>query len=186
MPHTIDCTRWSPSQTAMDADVELSAGLVALTGNEGSGKTTWLRRLAERHPDGSSSRAHQAFYLDLNLPDHGHSTPRVVWQQLRLQWPNWSVEWQDALSQAFKLEEHLDKTLNMLSRGSRRKVALVAILVSGTDIACLDQPYAALDWASIKVLREFLLDMADHPSRCWIVADYEADPALPWRQHIVL
>jgi hypothetical protein len=33
----------------------------------------------------------------------------------------------------------------------------------------------------VQALREFLADMADHPTRTWVVADYEADPALPWR-----
>jgi len=33
----------------------------------------------------------------------------------------------------------------------------------------------------MRVIREFLHDMADHPSRAWVVADYEADESLPWR-----
>jgi hypothetical protein len=36
------------------------------------------------------------------------------------------------------------------------------------------------------VLREFLLDMADHPSRTWVVVDYEANPELPWQRVISL
>jgi hypothetical protein len=50
----------------------------------------------------------------------------------------------------------------------------------------LDQPYAALDMASIRVLRTFLQDMANHTRRSWVVADYEADASLPWRQVIAL
>jgi len=33
----------------------------------------------------------------------------------------------------------------------------------------------------VRVMREFLEDMAEHPSRAWVVADYDADEALPWR-----
>jgi hypothetical protein len=68
----------------------------------------------------------------------------------------------------------------MLSTGSRRKIALVGLLASGATVTCLDQPFAALDERSSRVIREFLSDMADHTRRSWVVADYEADPRLPW------
>ncbi len=84
------------------------------------------------------------------------------------------------------LHPHLEKKLYMLSTGSRRKVALAGLLVSGATVTCLDQPYAALDLASIKVIREFLNDMADHANRSWVVADYVADPGLRWRQVVSL
>jgi hypothetical protein len=57
---------------------------------------------------------------------------------------------------------------------------------SGATVTCLDQPYAALDLASIKVIREFLSDMAEHATRSWVVADYVADPGLAWKQVISL
>lgn len=44
----------------------------------------------------------------------------------------------------------------MISTGSRRKVALVGLLASGSTITCLDKPYVAPDLASIQVLRELL------------------------------
>ena len=90
------------------------------------------------------------------------------------------------LAQALKLDAHLGKKLFMLSAGSRRKVALVGLLASGATVTGLDQPYAALDMASIQVLREFLDDMAAHATRSWVVADYEADARLPWKQIISL
>ena len=45
---------------------------------------------------------------------------------------------------------------------------------------------AALDASSICLVREFLADVADHTTRTWVVADYEADPHLPWRRHVAL
>jgi energy-coupling factor transporter ATP-binding protein EcfA2 len=74
----------------------------------------------------------------------------------------------------------------MLSTGSRRKVALAGLLACGATLTCLDQPYAALDQASIRVIRAFLQDMADHASHSWVVADYEADPQLSWQRVISL
>jgi energy-coupling factor transporter ATP-binding protein EcfA2 len=74
----------------------------------------------------------------------------------------------------------------MLSTGSRRKVALVGLLASGATVTCLDQPFAALDAPSVGVVRDFLAEAADHATRTWVVADYEADPHLSWRRYIVI
>ncbi len=157
----------------------LPAGLVAVCGDEGTGKTRLLRGLAE-------SLAPRALWIDLSLPGQDDRTPQQVWEVLRAQCPAWNSPLQHALAQALKLEPHLDKQLFMLSTGSRRKVALVALLASGAEVTCLDQPYAALDAASARVVREFLGDMAEHPSRTWVVADYVADAALAWQRVVTL
>ena len=154
-------------------------GLNAVCGDEGSGKTRLLRELAQ-------ALGNQALWLDLRLPKHDEHTPEEVWSGLQARCPLWSAQLQAALSDALQLQEHLGKRLFMLSAGSRRKVALVGLLASGATLTCLDQPYAALDLASVRVIREFLTDMADHASRAWVVADYEAEPELPWASRIAL
>jgi energy-coupling factor transporter ATP-binding protein EcfA2 len=90
------------------------------------------------------------------------------------------------LVDALALPAHQDKQLFMLSTGSRRKVALAGLLACGATVTCLDQPYAALDQASIRVIRNFLQDMADHATRTWVVADYAADPQLSWSRVLAL
>jgi energy-coupling factor transporter ATP-binding protein EcfA2 len=100
--------------------------------------------------------------------------------------PRWNADLLQELTEALLLTPHLGKQLFMLSTGSRRKVALAGLLACGASVTCLDQPYAALDRASIRVVSSFLHDMAEHGSRSWVVADYEADPALPWQQVIAL
>jgi len=156
---------------------ELPPGLVAVTGDEGTGKTQLLRRLAQ---------APGAFWLDLALPGRDDQLPQQVWDGLRPGWPAWNPQLQQDLVEALDLQQHLDKKLFMLSTGSRRKVALVALLASGATVTCLDQPFAALDAGSARVLRGFLADVAGHPGRTWVVADYQADPRLPWRLHLPL
>ncbi len=148
-------------------------GLNAVTGDEGSGKTRLLRELSE-----SSA---EALWLDLSLPGHDQQTAQEVWAALQARCPKWNATLQTDLTDAFQLQDHLAKRLFMLSTGSRRKVALVGLLASGNAITCLDQPYAALDLASVRVIREFLSDVAEHPSRAWVVADYEADESLQWQ-----
>lgn len=153
----------------------LPAGLVAVTGDEGAGKTTLLRGLGE-----------DALWLDLSLPGQDEHVPQQVWDALQQRCPLWDEQLQLDLIDALDLLPHLGKKLYMLSTGSRRKVALVGLLASGATVTCLDQPFAALDKSSARVIREFLADVADHQTRTWVVADYEADPRLPWRRHIAL
>jgi len=155
----------------------LPPGLVAITGEEGAGKTTLLRRLGE----GPS-----ALWFDLSLPGQNEQAPQQVWDALRQRCPLWDMQLQQDLIEALDLHPHLGKKLSMLSTGSRRKVALVGLLASGATVTCLDQPFAALDASSARVIRDFLADMADHPTRAWVVADYEADARLPWRHHVAL
>lgn len=158
-------------------DLPLPSGLVAVTGDEGAGKTRALRHLAE---DPS------AIWLDLSLPGRDEETPEQVWTALRQLCSLWSTELQQELVEALDLQPHLGKKLFMLSTGSRRKVALVGLLASGATVTCLDQPFAALDAASARVIREFLADVADHPTRTWVVADYAADDRLPWQKRVAL
>lgn len=155
----------------------LPTGLVAVTGDEGTGKTRLLRRLAEDLC---------GLWLDLALPERDEETPEGVWASIQQQCPLWSADLQRDLVAALELNAHLGKKLFMLSTGSRRKVALVGLLASGVTVTCLDQPFAALDAASTRVLREFLADVADHATRTWVVADFVADERLPWRRHIAL
>jgi ABC-type multidrug transport system ATPase subunit len=98
---------------------------------------------------------------------------------LRAQYPHWNDALLQKLADALDMHQHREKRLNMLSTGSRRKVMVVAALASGAAVTLLDQPFAALDLASISIIKDFLRDAAEHPSRTWIVADYETPNDLP-------
>lgn len=165
----------------------LPPGLVAVTGDEGAGKTSLLRRLAGDLPAlPVEGRCADALWIDLSLPGQDEQTASEVWDALRQRCPRWNRQLQQELVEALDLLPHQGKRLSMLSTGSRRKVALVGLLASGAAVTCLDQPFAALDGSSARVIRDFLADMGDHPTRTWLVADYQADPRLPWRRHIAL
>lgn len=165
----------------------ISPGLIAVTGDERSGKTSFLRRLSGDLPALPGNTPHpDALWLDLSLPAHDEDAPQQVWARLQQRIPHWNAGLCQELVEALNLTAHLDKKMYMLSTGSRRKVALVGLLACGATVTCLDQPYAALDSASIRVISGFLQKMATHPKRSWVVADYEADPRLPWRRVISL
>ena len=161
--------------------LSIAPGLTAIVGGEGSGKTTLLRLLSgDLTPSSGQVSAATGLWLDLRLPGLDGHTVEQVWADLANAHPTWQPDLQAELCVELDLERHLGKQLFMLSTGSRRKVGLVGLLSSGVAITCIDQPYAGLDAPSESVLRDFLQDMAEHNSRAWVVADYEADPRLPW------
>ena len=158
------------------------AGVSWICGDEGTGKTTLLRLLAgDVQPTSGTVSAPEGgvFWVDLQNPAHDATTVQACWDSLRLQYPKWNDALLQDLTEALDMQQHLDKRLNMLSAGSRRKAMVLAALASGATVTLLDQPFASLDLASIRILKEFLSEAAEHPSRAWIVADYEAPRDLP-------
>jgi ABC-type Na+ transport system ATPase subunit NatA len=98
---------------------------------------------------------------------------------LRAHYPRWNQDLLQDLAVELDMTQHLDKRLNMLSAGSRRKVMVVAALASGATVTLLDQPFVALDLASIRVIHEFLQEADEHPSRAWILTDYQIPNLAP-------
>jgi ABC-type multidrug transport system ATPase subunit len=157
-------------------------GVNWICGNEGQGKTTLLRLLAGNiQPTTGSVVTPEGgiFWVDLQDPAHDTATVQGCWNALRAAYPLWNDDILNDLAQALDMSQHLDKRLNMLSAGSRRKVMLVAALASGATVTLLDQPFTALDLGSIAIIQEFLHEAADHPNRTWIVADYTAPDDVP-------
>ena len=172
--------------------LQLPAGVSALLGDEGVGKTSLMRllsgdlvatsgqlRLASRAAPLSLPQSSEVFWVDLRLPLHDNDTPAHCWAQLRSSLPSWSDATQNELTETLQLAPHLDKRLNMLSTGSRRKVGLVAALASGATVTLLDQPFVSLDQASVRSLQAFLVQQGQNTERAWLIADYEKPAHLP-------
>lgn len=175
-----------------ELDLRLPAGVCALVGDEGVGKTTLLRLLAgdlpatggQIHLRGSimpwgQVNASSVFWRDLRLPEHDLNTPRECWAAWQQERPSWQNSMQQALVDALQMAPHLDKRLNMLSTGSRRKVGLIAALASGATVTLLDQPFVSLDQTSIQLLKEVLTEAGAQADRTWLLADYEVPEGVP-------
>lgn len=175
-------TLWGPM------DVQLQPGVTLVTGGEGRGKSSLLRMLAgdlaipgsNLQLCGTSLQSQptlyrqKAFWMDSRTSAWDQTPVERFLQQSNRQWPQWDASLCAELSIALGLGEHLSKPVYMLSTGSKRKVWLTAACASGAALTCLDEPFAALDRASIRTITELLQHAAAHSPRAWVVADYEA------------
>jgi ABC-type multidrug transport system ATPase subunit len=158
-----------------DLSFSVRPGLTLLQGGEGRGKSLLLALMAgERVPDaGRVQRPAPTLYVERPECDAHDATVARDWLQAQR---NVHAAWQapvaEALVEAFGLAEHLGKPMFMLSTGSRRKVGLVAAAASGAALTLLDQPYAALDGRSSRVLSELLREAAEGRIRAWVIADH--------------
>ncbi|MBB4844159.1 ABC-type multidrug transport system ATPase subunit [Paucibacter oligotrophus] len=158
-----------------------------LLGGEGRGKTSLLRLIAGTlkpsrgqitlpGPDGLGTP--RIFYACPEAAEHDDCLAQDWLNQQRSQFPDWQMPVQEALAEAFALCEHLGKSMRMLSTGSRRKIGLLAAAASAAELTLLDQPFAALDGRSSRVLRELLLEAAAQRERAWLLADYQLPDGL--------
>lgn len=187
----------------VDWSADVGPGLSLITDEEGEVKTSLLRVLAgEQAPAAGTVRWRgrdvAAWAAEPGVAEVFWRDPRAPWPEISpLQWvaqlrarhPNWSDgDWQ-AHAHGLGLDEHLHKEMFRLSTGSQRKVVLAAALASGAPLTLIDEPEAALDWASIRCLREALTAEAQRSrvtGRVWVVAHYEPIPDVAWAQVLPL
>lgn len=173
--------------------LDIGAGLSFVRGGEERGKTALLRLLAGTLPADAgtlswhpaATQPHQAGDAAVFLFEgdeagaQAGSTAVSTWlEQQSRRHAGWNRALLDELLQGFGLVEHLDKTLHMLSTGSRRKVALAAAFACGARLTLLEKPFAALDARSRGLLAELLQEAAGDDRRAWVLADYELPAAL--------
>lgn len=183
-----------------DWTASIPAGVNWVQGDDGSGKTTLLRLLgAELLPqsgelqiggvrlaDQPDSYRSQVFWADPHSRAHDALTPLVYWESIQSRYVRWDADLLLELAHGLSLTEHLHKAMYMLSTGSKRKVWLAAAFASGATVTLLDEPFAALDKASIALVLELLQEAATHPARAWLVADYQAPRGVPLAVTIAL
>lgn len=168
-------------------------GVTLVRGGDGSGKTTLLRLLAGelaahagelqvnniRLREQPVAYRQQVFWADPHASALDQVTPVDYFLSLHQRHPRFDEALLGGLIKGLFLAPHLDKPLYMLSTGSKRKVWLAAAFASVAAVTLLDQPFAALDKASIGFVMELLADAAKHPARAWLLAHYEAPGDVP-------
>ena len=194
------CFRWPERFLFEDLSFDVPPGVSLISGEEHSGKTSLLQLLAgDTHPQSGTlvirgNSLHedperyrqQVFRTDPRSESLDQVSAASWFQSLPGRYPNFNPEALPDLIQGFSLTPHIEKPLYMLSAGSKRKVWLTAAWAAGTPLTLIDQPFAALDTPSMRFLTELLQEASEHPSRAWVLADYEAPVALDLASVITL
>jgi ABC-type multidrug transport system ATPase subunit len=185
--------QFSQKQVFNDFSVSICSGITYITGDESAGKTTLLRLLAgDLVADAGDIQIH-GISLKNDLNDLDNYQKQVFWTAPRtLAFDQLTANDFFDLKRQFyprfdesvlrdtlihlSLTEHVDKAIYMLSAGSKRKVWLAAAFACGAEVTLIDEPFAALDTASINsllsLLKKYVQDVVSSP-RAWVIADYE-------------
>lgn len=182
-----------PRELFSGLSLQVPPGVSLVRGGDGRGKTTLLALLAGVLPArrgtlnlrGTDLALQPAAYraqVFLTQPASGALdaiSPKAWFDALATRHPGFNREALDDLADGLALAPHLEKPGYMLSAGTKRKVWLAGALASGAALTLLDEPFAALDKASIGFVLELLDDAAAGSARAWVVADYEAPRGVP-------
>jgi ABC-type multidrug transport system ATPase subunit len=192
MPSTLlqarDVTFEFPQQSVFSHfSAAVPAGITYVVGDESSGKSTLLRLFSGdlipqagsmaicgiSPADNLSTYKKHVFWVDPRTSAHDHISPNDYFDLQRKVYPEFDDVLLLALIEGLSMREHVSKAMYMLSAGSKRKVWLAAAFASGATVTLLDEPFAALDKASINFLLERLESISQNTNRAWIIADYE-------------
>lgn len=150
--------------------IRLEAGAaLALTGANGSGKTSLLRAIAGLLPpaageirfEGPADRD-AARHDDLHLLGHadGLKGGQTAGEELRFQaaWLGGGERFVDDAIARLALEPLLDLEVRRLSAGQRRRLALARLITAPRSLWLLDEPMAPLDTARRALLADMMTE----------------------------
>ena len=161
----------------LDIDESLNAGITALFGPSGAGKTTVLDAIAGlRTPQSGRIAVHDRVLFDsaarVNLPPHGRHIGYVP-QDVAL-FPHMDVRRNvlygrrpgqklalETVTAMLEVGTLLDRRVPDLSGGERQRVALARALMSAPELLLLDEPLAAVDVERRRRILPYLLRVRD-------------------------
>ena len=179
-------------------DASIAPGITLVRGGDGRGKSTLLGLMAGALPaqsgqldiNGIALATHSAdykaqiFWAEPRTGAFDQLTALDYFELQRRSYADFDAALLSDMTHGLGIREHLHKQLFMLSTGTKRKVFLAAAFASGAAITLLDEPFAALDAASVAYLLSQLESLGSH--RAWVLADYIAPSALVLLQTIDL
>lgn len=181
------------------ADGVLPSGITVLTGQSGSGKSTFIKSIAGLvKPSTGIIRYDETTWVDRDRKVWVPAQERQVgyMPQGNIVFPHMSVEKNitysnrgtpkicDELLVRLGLEKYRHTKAGRLSGGEQQRVALGRALYSKPTVLLLDEPLSALDWNLRKQVRRELMDIIrewDVPC-LWVTHD-ESDVAAVGDRH---
>jgi heme exporter protein A len=167
-----------------DLSLDLKPGQAcALTGPNGSGKTSLLRAVAglvgaeagEIAFDGAEAEAARGSGLHFIGHQDGLKPARTALEELRFwtEWAGGTAAQARSAAEQLELVPLLDLEVRRLSAGQRRRLALARLLAAPRPLWLLDEPLSPLDarWRG-----RFAEIMADHLARSGLILAAVHDP----------
>lgn len=188
-----------PGQASIVTDwtAAIGPGVTLLHGDTGSGKSTLLRVLAGtlaaggqlaldgvRLDEDAEGYRRRIFFVDPSTDAFDPLTVGACTAALRAGDAQFDEAAWLRLVDGFALAPHLEKSMYMLSTGSKRKVWLAAALASSRPLVLLDEPTGGLDAASTRCLWSALAEKTR--SRAVVVASGERIDTVPLAATIAL
>lgn len=166
----------------------IPSGVTLVCGGEDSGKSTLLRLLAGEltvaagslrinhvlHGEQAALYRQQIYWIDPRSEAFDQVTPAAYFAFMMVRYPAFDKAALATLIEGLSLAPHMEKSLYMLSTGTKRKVWLAAGFAAGATVTLLDEPFASLDRASINFVLRLLDKACADPARACVVAGYEA------------
>ncbi len=155
--------------TNLNVSAQTSARVTAILGTSASGKTSLLRIIAGLN----KSAQGQILWRDRSISNLApHQRPFAMVQQEPALFPHWNLQQHidqvrrhalgsslnaRQLTQAFGLNEQLNKLPQELSGGQQQRAALLLALLREPQLLLLDEPFSALDHSAKQQLFPVLL-----------------------------
>lgn len=141
-----------------------SGELVHVKGVNGAGKSTLLRCLAGLYSDFSGEIKYGSSSLGIKYFGHKVNVKRnlTALENLNL-FSLFSASGEVAAEQVLSdvgLAGYEHVLCSDMSEGQRRRVALASVLMSGSEVCFLDEPFSSLDVGGVCFLEQFLVSLA--------------------------
>ncbi|MGO9392282.1 ABC transporter ATP-binding protein [Rhodoblastus sp.] len=152
--------------------------IVALLGPSGCGKSTLLRIVAGLDHAFTGKVCNSAEKIGMAFQEPRLLPWRNVSDNLKLAAPQLSDAGVQELLGSFELDGHARDYPGQLSLGLARRVALARAFAVGPDLMLLDEPFASLDRALHRRLRDLLCVRISAKKITALIATHDIDDAL--------
>ena len=109
------------------------------------------------------------YFIDLSLNDNLRAISEIVIED-----KNYRVKRINYVTSRFELDNLREIKAKHLSGGQKRKLVLALALLSEPKVLLLDEPFAALDVLTIKMLQEIIVNLQEESSITICICDHQA------------